>query len=90
MAAAAKAAQRQKATAATMASLSHHLSCVSCAQFVDKVDPKSGKTYKDRVGLIVLLKHCSGRQLVFVSTHLHATPRTPNRQSHAPSRPRSS
>ena len=44
---------------------------------MDKVDPKSGKTYKDRVGLIVLLKHCSGRQLVFVSTHLARNPEDP-------------
>ena len=43
-------------------------------EFVDKVDPSTGKVYKDRVGLIALLAHCSGRQLFFISTHLARNP----------------
>jgi len=46
-------------------------------EFVDKYDPKTGQTYKDRVGLVALLEHVSGRRLTFISTHLARNPEDP-------------
>ena len=43
-------------------------------EFVDRVEPTSGKVYKDRCGLLALLQHCSGRRLIFISTHLARNP----------------
>ena len=42
--------------------------------FVDRVEPTSGRVVKDRCGLLALLQHCSGRRLVFISTHLARNP----------------
>jgi len=49
-------------------------------EFVDRVDAK-GREVKDRVGLVALLQHVTGRELIFVSTHLARNPEDPKQTS---------
>ena len=44
-------------------------------EFID--DIKQDTCYKDRVGLMALFSHASGRRLIFVSTHLARNPEDP-------------
>lgn len=46
-------------------------------EFVDRTDSATGAAVKDRVALLALLKHVTGRQLIFVSTHLARNPEDP-------------
>jgi len=48
------------------------------AEYVDKVDPATGKTYKDRIALVALLRFIGSEQrVVIVSTHLTRNPEDP-------------
>ena len=38
----------------------------------------TGKTEKDRVALYALLRHVTGRRLIFISTHLARNPEDPS------------
>lgn len=51
-----------------------------CFEFVDRLDAK-GREVKDRVGLVALLQHTSGRQVIFISTHLARNPEDPKQTS---------
>ena len=51
-----------------------------CFEFVDRLDAK-GREVKDRVGLVALLQHSSGRQVIFISTHLARNPEDPKQTS---------
>ena len=46
-------------------------------EFVDHEDPVTKKKQKDRVGLLAFLRHVSGRQVIFISTHLARNPEDP-------------
>ena len=47
-------------------------------EYVDKYDPASGKTYKDRIALLALLRFVGSEQrVVVVSTHLTRNPEDP-------------
>lgn len=47
-------------------------------EYVDKYDPVTKRTYKDRIALIVLLKaEVTGQHVCFVSTHLQRNPEDP-------------
>ena len=46
-------------------------------EFVDKFDPATGRKVKDRIALLALMRHSSGRRLIFISTHLARNPEDP-------------
>ncbi|CAJ1452123.1 unnamed protein product, partial [Effrenium voratum] len=47
-------------------------------EFIDKLCPKEGKVYKDRIAVIALLRSCVAKQRVcLVSTHLQRNPEDP-------------
>ena len=43
-------------------------------ELVDRFDAERGAAVKDRIALLVLLRHTSGKQLIFISTHLQRNP----------------
>ena len=44
-------------------------------EFVDRMDPETGRTSKDRCALFVLLRHVhSSERMIFISTHLARNP----------------
>ena len=57
----------------------HRCSLTAATQeYVDKFDPATGKTYKDRIALLALLRFVKTEQrVVVVSTHLTRNPEDP-------------
>ena len=46
-------------------------------EFIDRADPVTGRTYKDRVCIFALLQTTCGQRMLFLSTHLARNPDDP-------------